>query len=41
VLVIPPNIPHSALAIEDSIAIDVFSPIRQDWLDGSDQYLRK
>ena len=41
VLVIPPNIPHSALAIEDSIAIDVFSPIRQDWLDGSDKYLRK
>jgi quercetin dioxygenase-like cupin family protein len=29
VLVIPSNVPHSALAIEDTIGIDVFSPIRQ------------
>jgi quercetin dioxygenase-like cupin family protein len=41
VMVIPANVPHSVLAIEDTIAIDVFSPIRQDWLDGSDSYLRK
>jgi quercetin dioxygenase-like cupin family protein len=41
VLVIPSNVPHSALAIEDTIGIDVFSPIRQDWLDGTDSYLRK
>jgi quercetin dioxygenase-like cupin family protein len=41
VLVIPSNVPHSALAMEDTIAIDLFSPIRQDWLDGSDSYLRK
>jgi quercetin dioxygenase-like cupin family protein len=41
VLVIPSNLPHSALAMEDSIVIEVFSPIRYDWLDGSDSYLRK
>jgi quercetin dioxygenase-like cupin family protein len=41
VLVIPSNLPHSALAIEDSTVIEVFSPIRQDWLNGTDRYLRK
>jgi len=41
VLIIPSNVPHSALAIEDTTGIDVFSPIRHDWLDGSDTYLRK
>jgi quercetin dioxygenase-like cupin family protein len=41
VLVIPSNVPHRALAIEDTIGIDVFSPIRHDWLDGTDNYLRK
>jgi quercetin dioxygenase-like cupin family protein len=41
VLIIPSYVPHSALALEDTIGIDVFSPIRQDWLDGTDTYLRK
>jgi len=41
VMVIPSNVPHSVLAMEDSISLDVFSPIRQDWLDGTDSYLRK
>lgn len=41
VLVIPSNLPHSALALEDSSVIEVFSPIRQDWLNGTDSYLRK
>jgi quercetin dioxygenase-like cupin family protein len=41
VLVIPSNVPHSVLAIEDTIGLDVFSPIRHDWLDGTDNYLRK
>jgi quercetin dioxygenase-like cupin family protein len=41
VLVIPSNVPHSALAMEDTIAIDVFSPIRHDWLEGTDTYLRE
>ncbi len=38
---IPPNVPHSAVAVEDTHGIDVFSPIRRDWIDGSDDYLRK
>ena len=38
---IPSHIPHSATALEDVTGIDVFSPIRQDWVDGSDDYLRR
>jgi len=40
VLEIAPNLPHSAVALEDSIAIDVFSPVREDWRRGDDAYLR-
>jgi len=40
VLHIPSNVPHSAVAVEDSFGIDVFSPIRLDWLTGQDDYLR-
>lgn len=32
---IPPNIMHGALCIEAGILIDVFSPVREDFLDGS------
>jgi quercetin dioxygenase-like cupin family protein len=41
VLVIPGGLPHAAVALEDTLDIDVFAPPRQDWLDGSDAYLRK
>jgi quercetin dioxygenase-like cupin family protein len=41
VLVIPSNLPHRALAIEDTLDVDVFSPPRQDWLAGTDAYLRR
>lgn len=40
VLVIPPHLPHSAVALEDTFDVDIFNPPRQDWLDGSDSYLR-
>jgi quercetin dioxygenase-like cupin family protein len=40
VLTIPPNLPHSAEALEDTLDVDIFDPPRQDWLDGSDAYLR-
>jgi quercetin dioxygenase-like cupin family protein len=40
VLVIPPDVPHLAEALEDSIAVDIFSPPRQDWISGNDAYLR-
>ncbi len=29
---IPSNIDHSAIALENSIAIEVFSPVREDYL---------
>ncbi|MGH7573932.1 MAG: cupin domain-containing protein [Longimicrobiales bacterium] len=40
VLHLPSNVPHKAEALEDTIDIDIFSPPRQDWLDGTDDYLR-
>ncbi len=40
VLVIPSNTPHKATAMEDTIDMDLFSPIRHDWITGDDQYLR-
>jgi quercetin dioxygenase-like cupin family protein len=41
VLLIPSNVPHRVVALEDSLALDVFSPIRLDWLTGKDAYLRR
>ena len=41
VLVIPSNLPHRALALEDTLDVDVFNPPRQDWLDGTDAYIRR
>src|ERR671938_635759 len=41
VLVIPPNLPHQAEALEDTLDVDIFSPPRQDWLDKTDDYLRR
>jgi unsaturated pyranuronate lyase len=41
VLHIPSNVPHSAVALEDTMDLDIFSPIRTDWLTGQDDYLRK
>ena len=38
---IPPHVPHSVEALEDSIAVDLFSPRREDWIRGDDAYLRK
>ena len=40
VLTIPPNMPHKAEALEDTIDFDVFNPPRADWMSGTDAYLR-
>ena len=40
VLFIPSNVPHKAEALVDTLDVDVFSPPRQDWLDGTDSYFR-
>ncbi len=41
VLHIPSHVPHAAVALEETFELDVFSPIRQDWLNKTDDYLRK
>ena len=41
VLVIPSHVPHKAEAVVDTLDLDVFCPPRQDWLDKTDDYLRK
>jgi quercetin dioxygenase-like cupin family protein len=40
VLLIPSHVPHRAVALEDALSLDVFSPIRADWLAKDDAYLR-
>ena len=40
VLYIPSNVPHKAEALEDTLDVDIFSPPRQDWLDGTDTYFQ-
>jgi quercetin dioxygenase-like cupin family protein len=40
VLRIPSHVPHAAVALEDTLDLDIFSPIRQDWLKKDDAYLR-
>lgn len=40
VVVIPPNVPHEALMVGDVEETDTWAPIREDWLDGSDHYLK-
>ncbi len=39
-LTIPPDAPHLVEALEDSLATDLFSPVREDWIRGEDAYLR-
>lgn len=41
VLMIPPNLPHSAEALEDTIVFDSFSPTRRDWIEKRDDYFRR
>jgi quercetin dioxygenase-like cupin family protein len=40
-LQIPPHVPHSVEALEDSVAVDLFAPRREDWIRGDDAYLRR
>ncbi len=41
VLCIPPHMPHEAIALEDTVDLDIFTPPRQDWIDKEDAYLRQ
>ena len=38
---IPSNVPHAAVALEDTVDLDIFSPRREDWIRKDDAYLRK
>ncbi len=40
VIIIPSNIPHQFEAVDDSLVLDVFCPIREDWINGTDTYLK-
>ncbi len=40
VLCIPPDMPHAAEALEDTVDLDVFHPPRADWINRTDAYLR-
>lgn len=33
VLHVPPNVPHRAIALEDTMELDIFSPPRVDWTE--------
>jgi hypothetical protein len=33
--------PHRAVALEETLDVDIFSPIRHDWIQGTDDYLRR
>jgi len=41
VLTIPPNMPHRAEAMADTVDLDIFNPPRADWINKTDQYLRR
>jgi quercetin dioxygenase-like cupin family protein len=38
---IPSWIEHQAEALEDTFSLEIFSPIRQDWLDTADDYFHR
>jgi len=40
VLAIPPDMPHSAEALVDTVSLDIFHPPRADWINKTDAYLR-
>ena len=41
VMQIPGNVPHEVEVLEDALVIDVFSPIRKDWIEKTDNYFRR
>lgn len=36
-VLIPPEVEHGAVALEDSILLDIFSPMREDFLQGAEK----
>ena len=41
IMIIPSNVPHEFHILEDCIDIDIFHPIRQDWIDNLISFYKK
>jgi quercetin dioxygenase-like cupin family protein len=41
VMQIPGNAAHHVEVLEDTLVVDVFSPVRQDWIDKTDTYFKR
>jgi quercetin dioxygenase-like cupin family protein len=41
IMQIPGGVAHEVRVLEDTVVIDVFSPVRQDWLAGTDTYFTR
>jgi quercetin dioxygenase-like cupin family protein len=41
VMQIPGGIAHEVAVLEDTLVLDIFSPVRQDWIDGTDTYFTR
>jgi quercetin dioxygenase-like cupin family protein len=41
VVQIPSGVAHAVEVLEDSFVIDVFAPVRQDWIDRTDSYFAR
>jgi quercetin dioxygenase-like cupin family protein len=39
-MIVPSGAPHEVEALVDSLVLDIFSPVRDDWQRGEDAYLR-
>lgn len=40
-LTIPPGVEHSSETLEDTVAIDMCTPGRMDWITGEDRFLHR
>lgn len=40
-LAIPPGVEHSSEALEDTLALDICTPMRVDWITGEDRFLHQ
>jgi quercetin dioxygenase-like cupin family protein len=38
---VDPDVPHGNVALEDTMIMEIFSPVREDWIKGDDSYLRQ
>lgn len=41
VLIIPPNVEHEFFALENTLDMDIFTPVRMDWINKTETYFKK